>query len=227
MGRNKKKKYGEIQRSQDRMYEYEEQKRQSMDRLNAIRNSRQEIIDPSSAVKDLSGDFYNPYSNLGVATKAAEMQMEQTDIALANTLDTLRATGSGAGGATALAQAALQSKNQVAASIQQQEADNAKLKAQGDSQLQQMKASEQQRVQAAKAAGMEFMFSAQEDRTNADLDFEANQMQLADERRYQAEGDVEADLNKFQRVGKAVRSLFGGEDPDKKWQDRREVSIYD
>jgi hypothetical protein len=71
------------------------------------------------------------------------------------------------------------------------------------------------------------MFSAQEDRTNADLDFEANQMQLADERRYQAEGDVEADLNKFQRVGKAVRSLFGGEDPDKKWQDRREVSIYD
>ena len=123
MGRNKKKKYGEIQRSQDRMYEYEEQQRQAMDRLNAIRDSRQEIIDPSSAVKDLSGDFYNPYSNLGVATKAAEMQMEQTDIALANTLDTLRATGSGAGGATALAQAALQSKNQVAASIQQQEAD--------------------------------------------------------------------------------------------------------
>jgi hypothetical protein len=90
-----------------------------------------------------------------------------------------------------------------------------------------MKASEQQRVQAARAAGMEFMFSAQEARTNADLDFYANQMQLADERAYQAEGDVEANLNTFGRIGKAARSLFGGEDPEKKWQDRREVSIYD
>ena len=214
--RRKKKKYGEIQRSQDRLYEYEEQQRQAMDRLNAIRDTRQEIIDPSSAVKDLSGDFYNPYSNLGVATKAAEMQMEQTDIALANTLDTLRATGSGAGGATALAQAALQSKNQVAASIQQQEADNAKLKAQGDSQLQQMKASEQQRVQAAKAAGMEFMFSAQEDRTNADLDFEANQMQLADERRYQAEGDVEATMNSTW-FRSNVLDRFGKDSKEDKW----------
>ena len=36
---------------------------------------------------------------MSVATQAAEMQMEQTDIALANTLDTLMATGAGAGGA--------------------------------------------------------------------------------------------------------------------------------
>ena len=33
----------------------------------------------------------NPFASLGVATQAAEIQMEQTDIALANTLDTLRA----------------------------------------------------------------------------------------------------------------------------------------
>ena len=90
-----------------------------------------------------------------------------------------------------------------------------------------MKASEQQRVQAARAAGMEFMYNAQEDRTNADLDFEANQVQLADERTYQAEGDVEASLNSFKRFGKSVRRLFGGEDPDKNFQERREVSIYD
>ena len=44
------------------------------------------------------------------ATKAAEIQIEESDIALANTLDTLRATGASAGGATALAQAALRSK---------------------------------------------------------------------------------------------------------------------
>ena len=46
------------------------------------------------------------------------MQVEEADIALANTLDTLRATGASAGGATALAQAALQSKKGVAASIE-------------------------------------------------------------------------------------------------------------
>ena len=63
------------------------------------------------------------------------MQNEQTDIALANTLDTIRATGGGAGGATALAQAALQGKKGVAASIESQEASNAKLKAQGQQQL--------------------------------------------------------------------------------------------
>ena len=60
--------------------------------------------------KDLSGQMSNPFGNLGVATQAAEIQMEQSDIALANTLDTLRSTGASAGGATALAQAALQSK---------------------------------------------------------------------------------------------------------------------
>ena len=56
----------------------------------------------------------------------------QADIALANTLDTLRATGAGAGGATALAQAALQSKQGVSASIEKQEVQNQALKAQGE-----------------------------------------------------------------------------------------------
>ena len=72
----------------------------------------------------------NPMANLGVATQAAEMQVEQADISLANTLDTIRATGASAGGATALAQAALQSKKGVSASIEQQEAQNEKLRAQ-------------------------------------------------------------------------------------------------
>ena len=57
----------------------------------------------------------NPYANLPVATKAFEMQADQTDAALANTLDTIRATGGSAGGATALAQAAAKSKQQISA----------------------------------------------------------------------------------------------------------------
>ena len=77
----------------------------------------------------------NPYENLAVATKAAEIQMEQSDQALATTLDTLRATGASAGGATALANAALKSKQGISASIEKQEINNQKLQAQGQLQV--------------------------------------------------------------------------------------------
>jgi len=124
--------------------------------LEALEKSRQKIINPYEGVKDLSsmitdvsGMVSNPYASLGVATQAAEIQIEEADIALANTLDVLRATGSGAGGATALAQAALQSKRGVSANIEQQEAQNEKMRAQGESQLQQVKMAEAQRVQGA------------------------------------------------------------------------------
>jgi hypothetical protein len=150
--------------------------------LEALEKSRQEIINPYSNVKDLSsyitdvsGMASNPYANLGVATQAAEIQVEEADIALANTLDTIRATGSGAGGATALAQAALQSKKGVAASIEQQEAANEKLKAQGEANLQNIKMSEAQRVQQAlmgeqgrlqqaDVSGQQFVFGQRETR---------------------------------------------------------------
>jgi len=190
--------------AQEREQYYNEQAKLNYSSLMNIRSQRAEILDPSSAVTDISDTFFNPYANLGVATQAAKMQMEQTDAALANTLDTLRATGSGAGGATALAQAALQSKREVTANIEQQEAKNQQLKADGDAQLQKMVASEKQRVQAAKAAGMEFTFSAEEARTNADLDFYANQMQLADDRSYQALGDFEASVLSRRRLSKDV-----------------------
>ena len=156
--------------------------------LDSIKASRQQIRNPYASTEDLSGlatdlssQLSNPFENLGVATKAAEMQIDQADISLANTLDTLRATGASAGGATALAQAALQSKQGVAASIEQQEAQNEKLRAQGEQnlinakmaeqqRLQSVAISEGQRVQAAEAAGKQFMFQAQENRTNMDLD---------------------------------------------------------
>jgi hypothetical protein len=156
--------------------------------VEALKASRQEIVNPyenvenlSGLARDLSGMMNNPFAQLGVATKSAEIQMEQTDIALANTLDTLRSTGASAGGATALAQAALASKKGVAASIEQQEAQNEKLRAQGEQQLNQMKIAEQQRLQGiaiaegqrlqqADVAGQQFMFQTQENRTNADLD---------------------------------------------------------
>jgi hypothetical protein len=165
--------------------------------LDSIKASRQQIRNPYASTEDLSGlatdlssQLSNPFESLGVATKAAEIQIEQADISLANTLDTLRATGASAGGATALAQAALQSKKGVAASIEQQEAQNEKLRAQGEQNLLNAKMSEQQRmqsiaisegqrVQATEAAGKQFMFQAQENRTNMDLDRAAGQISQA------------------------------------------------
>jgi len=96
--------------------------------MEQIMNNRQKLENPAL-------NMTNPFNNLSVATQAAEMQMQQTDQALANTLDTLRATGSGAGGATALARAAAQSKQGIAASIETQEVNNEKLRAEGQQAL--------------------------------------------------------------------------------------------
>ena len=87
------------------------------DDITKLENNRQPIINPYENSEDLSSMLSNPYANLGVATQAAEMQAEQADISLANTLDTLIATGTGAGGATALAQAAARSKQGISADI--------------------------------------------------------------------------------------------------------------
>ena len=85
--------------------------KQAKDLNDRIENfNRQDIINPYSDVKDLSSMVTNPFENLQVATEAAEMRAREQDLSLATTLDTLRATGAGAGGATALAQAASRSK---------------------------------------------------------------------------------------------------------------------
>tara|TARA_Y100000592_G_scaffold56427_1_gene88646 strand:+ start:8058 stop:8732 length:675 start_codon:yes stop_codon:yes gene_type:complete len=144
-----------------------------LDRLEA---NRQEIINPYENVSDLSGMLSNPFANLSVATQAAQMQVEQSDIALANTLDTIRATGGGAGSATALAQAALQSKKNVAASIEAQEVSNEKARAQGEATLQQQQMSEAQRIQQADVSGKQFVFQQTEQREMQQLDRLANQI---------------------------------------------------
>jgi hypothetical protein len=153
--------------------------------LKSLESSRQDIIDPSQQIQDLSSQITNPYANLQVATQAAEMQSTQSDIALANTLDQLRATGAGAGGATALVRAAAQSKQEVSASIEAQEAANARMRAEGEAQRQQRVMSEQQRVQGARMAGQEFMFGAREGREMQQLDRIAGLGQ--EQRRLQAE----------------------------------------
>jgi len=134
---------------------------QELARLEA---DRQEIIDPYADVKDLSSQITNPFGNLQVATKAAEFKAEQADMSLASTLDTLRATGAGSAGATALAQAALRSKQGIAASIEQQEAQNSRLRAQGEQSVQQRRMGEAIRMQQADISGKQFMFQTREGR---------------------------------------------------------------
>ena len=196
--------------------------------LEALEKNRQEIINPYSGVKDLSSYITdvscmasNPYASLGVATQVAEMQVEEADIALANTLDTIRATGSGAGGATALAQAALQSKKGVSASIEQQEAANEKLKAQGEANLQNIKMSEAQRVQGAlmgeqgrlqqaDVAGEEFMYRERDARDMQKLNRKQAQITGAQQQQAAANqaqaGYIGAGIS---AVGNFVTSLMG------------------
>jgi hypothetical protein len=133
-------------------------------KMEDLEANRQEIINPYADSVNLSSQMSNPMANLSVATQATEMQIEQTDIALANTLDTLRESGGGAGGATALAQAALQSKKGVAADIESQEKANEDKRAQGEQRLQDSKLAEEKRMQGLDAAGKQFVYGQQEGR---------------------------------------------------------------
>jgi len=197
-------------------------------RVADLKRRRQPVINPYSGVssladmaKDLTSQMKNPYANLGVATQAAEMQAEESDIALASTLDTMRATGAGAGGATALAQAALKSKKGISANIEQQEAANEKLRAQGEQQLQEAKISEQQRlqgiaisegnkVQQAQAQGKIFQFQAKEDRQNADIEYEISKEMGAAQRQAQANADRRSAIGGiFTGIGNIAGSVVG------------------
>lgn len=142
--------------------------------VTGIMNNRDDVYDGSDKIRAMKDLVSNPYANLGVATQAAEMQAEEADIALANTLDTIRASGAGAGGATALAQAALKSKQGVSANIEQQESQNQKLRAQGEAQKQQALINiESQAISAEEraAAGEDARVQAELDRAYGEVDF--------------------------------------------------------
>jgi hypothetical protein len=138
--------------------------------LARLEANRQEITNPYANMKDLTGMITNPFANLQVATKASEMQARETDISLASTLDTLRATGAAGGGATALAQAAARSKQGIAANIEQQEARNAQLRAQGQQRMEQMQLQSEMRRQQLIGAGELEAMKLQETREIGQLD---------------------------------------------------------
>ena len=177
------------------------EKKRLTKKLDNLEKNRQAIINPYEGMTDLSSMISNPFANLSVATGAAEMKIEEADISLANTLDTMRATGAGAGGATALAQAALRSTKGVAASIEAQEKTNEEKRAEGEANLQKQKMAEAQRLQQADVAGETFMFSTREGRQVAELDRAA--ALLGQDK----SADAQANKDQASAVGAMVGSL--------------------
>jgi chromosome segregation ATPase len=182
--------------------------------IKSIENNRAAVINPYAGMEsitdmaeDLSNQMSNPFAQLGVATQAAEMQAEEADISLANTLDTMLATGAGAGGATALAQAALRSKKGISASIETQESANEKLKAEGEQKLNERQMAEAQRMQnigmqdelrlqSAEAQGKAYQFESQEQR-------DENQMARLSGQAQQASAQAAS-------AAAGANSMFGG-----------------
>ena len=168
------------------------ERKRLQNKLNTLEANRQEIVNP---YQDLSSMISNPFANLSVATGAAEMKIEEADISLANALDTMRATGASAGGATALAQAALQSKKGVAASIEMQERQNEDKRATGEKQKQDALIAESKRVQEGEA----YEFNLRENRQMAELDRTAAMLGASRQAEAQAQSD---------RTG-AITGMFG------------------
>lgn len=155
--------------------------------------NRQEAMNPY-------GNMANEYENLGVATQASKFQAEEADLALANTLDTIAATGGGAGGATALARMALESKRGISADIQKQEKANNDARAAGA-----------EKVATLKAEGEAFKFNVQESRDNAMLARKYGEMDQANALEASANASrLQANADMVGALGDSASMLSGG-----------------
>ena len=179
-------------------------------KLNSLEANRQDIINPYADVTSTADMLSNPFTQLSVSTAAMDMQIEQTDQALANTLDALRQTGGGSGGATALAQAALQSKKDVAADIERQEVQNDKARVQGEANLQRDLIAEEQRMQSVDVQGKQFVYSETEKREQQQLDRVSNQIAAQQQNLATAQANQSAATSgMFNALGGIATSAFG------------------
>jgi hypothetical protein len=174
-------------------------KKDAKDRATAAAKEANELGKQLKALEENRQDIRNPYANLGVATQAAEMEAQEADASLANTLDTMRAGGFGASGATALARQAAKAKQGISADIQKQEQAN----------------------QAKFAEGEKFAFEQQEERDLAKLDRLANLQEGYQQREMdalagqqainqQTAGAVTGVLSQIAENPEAIAGLFGG-----------------
>ena len=128
-------------------------------------------------------------------------------MALSSTLDTMVASGASAGGATALARAALQSQRGISASIQQQELKNQQLAAQGEQQAQIQRRNLLLQAEQEEVAA----FSRQERRDDVQLGMlrQDEQFQANLEQVY-AQAELEATVDTINAAGDAATTIAGG-----------------
>ena len=202
----------QARQSQRRANELDQQLRDAL-------SQRPEVPDLAQNIQDRSSMIQNQFSNLQVATQAAQFQAEEADVSLANTLDTLRATGTGAGGATALAQAALRSKRDIGASIEQQEARNAELRARGAESAQTARLAEGARVDQAKYASDQFAFGVKENRSQQKIDRVSNMLDAQNARTAQAKSAMWGSIGSA--LGAAGGTAFGA------WANKGDGTLID
>ena len=185
-----------------------DEKEQIQEDIDNFLDNRQPVIDNSDDIRALADSVSNPYANLGVATQAAEFQAEQADMALSSTLDSMVASGASAGGATALARAALQSQRGISASIQQQEVKNQQLAAQGEQMAQTQRRNLLLQAEQEEVAA----FNRQERRDDVELGMmrQDEQFQANLEQAY-AQAEAEAIEATIGAVGEAASAIDGME----------------
>jgi len=175
-------------KAEDQRKEFAEKKEEQETLLKQLEANRQQIYNPMEGLT-------NEAEKVGVATQAAKIQAEEADMALANTLDTIMQTGAGAGGATALAQAALKSKQGISVDIQKQELKNAK-----------NIASTQMKINEQKAQGEKWAWEEQEQRDMQELDRAQNKIDKFEAQEYNAEAQKMA---AFGNIASSAVSGFG------------------
>lgn len=131
---------------------------------------RQGLENPNAGVTNPFDGLTNQFATQRVATGAADYQSQQQDQSRANILDAVVQGGGGsAASATALAQSAAQSNQQISAGLQQQETQNQTRSAQAGQQIQQLQATGEQRRQQLVGAGEQYITGLAENRAQSEL----------------------------------------------------------
>ena len=135
----------------------------------------------------------NTADDLTVNQQASNFQAAQTDQALAQGLDAITAGGGGGGSAQAIANAALQSKQNISADLQTQETQNARIRQ-----------AEASNLQAAEATGEQDLQTQQYQQAGTALELSGSRLQAANAARQAATSQLVGG------IGKAAGGLAGG-----------------
>lgn len=138
----------------------------------------------------------NVYEDLTVNQQASQFQAQQTDAALAQSMQAAIASGGAPGGAQAIAQAALRSKAGISADLARQEQGNQSLRAQAE-----------QKLQADEAAGADILQTRNYQKQQQMLNLAAQRKQAADAARAQATAQLVGGIG---QLGSGVAGAFTG-----------------